>query len=115
MEQAHIEALEASDKKIRARLVASLAVFAVFLALNVAAALTHKLGDWGLVLLAALITAIALLPRDPVPAGVSFDESPEGRRWLERTVRARIYLGYTRAAMFILSLAVLFGLPKVVG
>jgi hypothetical protein len=115
MEQVHIEVLEAADAKVRKRLIASLSLFAIFIALNVAAALTHRVDEWGVGLFVVVIAAILLLPREPVPAGISFDDTPEGRQWLERTVRTRIYLGYTRAAMLVLSIAAAFGLPELVG
>ena len=115
MEQVHIDALEAADATVRKRLIASFSLFAIFIALNVAAALTHNVREWGIGLLVVVVAAILVLPREPVPRGITFDDTPEGRHWLERTVRTRIYIGYARAAMLVLSIAAAFGLPELVG
>ena len=115
MRPEHVEALDASYSRIKKRLGAAVALFAVFLVLTIAAALTHAMDSWGGYLIVLLAASILTLPREPVPAGVEFTKTPEGKEWLDKTANIRIYLGYARAAMFILSLAAFFGLPKVVG
>lgn len=102
------------ERGLYIRIVISVALFSLFVILDVSAVLTKSLSEWAPALLGLLVGSFVVMPREPMPKGWTPTKSAADAQYLERMQRIRLWLTYVRVAYFLCALVLFVGLPRIV-